>query len=235
VRSLVVVAVLLAASQLGATSITQTSTYVVTPVSGYQNCSSSAGSCLSGDPQGPVFANAIANASAGSVRVELRGGAALFASTASASAYATNAESYLFTNGIGSGTLQYSVALAGFSTGNPHEPAAVRFNGASYSVLPYAAPTYYSFTQRFTYWQPVLLMLSVEMASAWDGARGDGGSRFASAQLVGMNIASDSVLAASMESVGGGGGDVPEPSVAAMWLGGGALLFAGLRRKARQR
>lgn len=223
--------------RLGATSITQISTLTVTPWNGFMNCSNSgagSASCSSADPSGFAAANARAIASQGYVRVELNGGANLYGSTASASSRASNAETYLFTSGSGSGTLRYSVALTGFASGNPFEPASVLFNGTSYSVLPNAAPTYYSFTQGFTYGQPFLLTLSVEMASSWDGSRGDGGSRFASAQLVGTQVMGDGGMSAAV-GPGAGGSEVPEPTTAMMWLGGVVLILFGLRRMGEQR
>ncbi len=205
---------------------------IVTPSNGPSNCNNSGTAritCSSADPQGFTAANSIANASAGFVSVELNGGATLYGSFASATSRASNSESYLWVNGSGTGTLTYSVALTGFANGNPFEPASVLFNGASYSVLPYAVPTYYSFTRSFTYGQPFLLALSVEMTSNWDGFRADSGSRFASAQLVSMNVVEDfSVGAASV-------GEVPEPTTVAMWIGGVLLILFGLRRKTKQR
>ena len=182
--------------------------------------------CSSSDTQGFTAANSIANASAGSVSVELNGGATVYGSFASATSRASNSESYLFTNGSGTGTFHYSVALSGFANGNPFEPASVLFNGASYSVLPYAVPTYYSFTQSFTYGQAFLLTLSIEMTSNWNGSRGESGSRFAAARLVSVS---------GLQHEGAAISSIPEPTTAAMWIGGVLLILFGMRRKPKQR
>ncbi len=217
------------ALRLDATTITQTSTLAVTPISGPIVCNGTS-NCSSADPQGFTAANATATARPGYVSVELNGGATLYGAFASASSRASNSETYLFTNGTGAGTFIYSVVLMGFARGNPAESAAVLFNGQSYSVLPNAAPTYYSFTQSFTYGQPFLLTLSVEMASNWDGARADSGSRFASAQLAGVQVLDPfSIGGAAVVS------DVPEPTTAMMWIGGALLILFGIRRKPKRR
>ena len=205
---------------------------IVTPFSGPSNCGNSGNSritCSSSDPQGFTSANSIANASAGFVSVELNGGATLYGSFAAATSRASNSGSYLFTDGSGTGTLNYSVALSGFANGNPFEPASVLFNGSSYSVLPYATPTYYSFTRNFTYGQPFLLTLSLEMFSNWDGSRGDGSSRFASARLASMNVVDNFAVGGAASSA------VPEPGTATMWIGGALLILVGMRKKPKQR
>jgi hypothetical protein len=203
----------------------------VTPSSGPASCNQNGSgghlTCSSSDPQGFTAANAVAMAHAGFVSVELQGGARWPGTSAAASSRASNSENYLFTNGIGTGILNYSVALMGFANGNPAVSSAVLFNGASYSVLPNAAPTYYSFSQNFTYGQAFVLTLTVEMNSNWIGSLGDGGSRFASARLISVDVVNPIPPAAAA--------DVPEPSTAIMWMSGALLVAVGLRRNFMER
>lgn len=201
----------------------------VTPLGAPSICSGTT-SCASSDPLGLTAANATAVANAGFVSVELQGGATRYGTWSTASGTASNSETYLFVNGIGGGTLTYRVALIGYNTGTPVASSAVLLNGQSYSVLPYAAPTYYSFTQSFTYGQSFQLPLSITMNASWNGSSGESGSRFASARLVDYSVSGEFDLTSAAAV-----SDVPEPTTAMMWIGGVLLIFFGLRRKPKQR
>jgi hypothetical protein len=203
----------------------------VTPQSGVFSCTKTAANCSSSDPFGATAANAIATATSGFVSVEVNGGATLHGTWATASATATDTQTFLFTNGAGSGILAYRVALIGFTTGTPAASSSVLLNGESYSVLPYAAPTYYSLTQTFTFGQSFELPLSITMEASWDGSRGEAGTRFASARLVDYSVSTNAPDTASTAAAS----DVPEPSTAILWIGGALLILLGLRRKPKQR
>ena len=198
----------------------------MTPMTGVMTCNTSGTTssiCPLLDPSGFASINASAASQDGFVSVALTGGAALYGAFASATSRATSSQEFLFSNGTGTGSLIYTVALRGFSNGNPSNPATVLFNGSSYSVLPNALPTYYSFTRNFVYGQAFVLALTLEMTSNWNGSTGDSGSRFASAELTSTTLLAGSALS------------VPEPTSSMMLLGGALLILVGLHRTHKQR
>jgi hypothetical protein len=225
VRSLLLCA-LLSASSAWATSITNTNSFIFTPSGGYRTCVNPV-ECAIADPNGYAIANAAASSRPGYVAASLSGGSTVYGSYASAYATATSAESYLLTGGSGSGVLRYTVALTGASTGNPADPAVVLFNGASYFAPASGAPALYSFTQAFFYGEPFLLTLSIEVRGSWNGSASESGSKFAIAELKGIEVVD--LLPASAIA------PAPEPSTAMMWIGGVLLILAGSRFGRKQR
>jgi hypothetical protein len=209
-----------------ATTITNVSSMMMSPVDGVHTCLTgglASANCISTDSEG--YASAEATATDGAVGAWVRGGAFGAARMASAYASAYSSQDYLFTEGSGSGLLSYVVALSGSNVADVH------FNGNLYQLSPNGRPTSYEFIQEFTYGQPVTVLMTLILYGSWLGSVGECGSVHAFAQLESIQVLGNN----SQRSFAMAVQAVPEPSTAILWICALVLILAGGLQRRRQR